>query len=221
MKPYVFFDLDGTVCNSAEGILNAVTYAVDRMGLPRQDRRQMLRFIGPPLSRTFAADYHLSEADTLRAVEFYREYYNTRGIFECSLFDGIPALLDRLSAAGYGLVLATCKPAASARRVLEHFGLLDRFRMVSGPEFDGTRGEKYEVIDYAIETLGLTDRKRILMVGDRQDDILGARHCAVPAAGVLWGFGSKEELTAAGATVLFQTPAEAGDWLTQEGKTRG
>lgn len=114
MKPYVFFDLDGTVCNSAEGILNAVTYAVDRMGLPRQDRRQMLRFIGPPLSRTFAADYHLSEADTLRAVEFYREYYNTRGIFECSLFDGIPALLDRLSAAGYGLVLATCKPAASA-----------------------------------------------------------------------------------------------------------
>ena len=173
MKPYVFFDLDGTVCNSAEGILNAVTYAVDRMGLPRQDRRQMLRFIGPPLSRTFAADYHLSEADTLRAVEFYREYYNTRGIFECSLFDGIPALLDRLSAAGYGLVLATCKPAVSARRVLEHFGLLDRFRMVSGPEFDGTRGEKHEVIDYAIETLGLTDRKRILMVGDRQDDILG------------------------------------------------
>lgn len=209
MGSYVFFDLDGTVCNTEEGILNSVTYAVDRMGLRRQDRSEMLHFIGPPLARTFAADYGLTEADARRAVDFYREYYAATGIFESHLYDGIPELLDRLRGAGYTLALATCKPTVSAVRVLEHFGIRDRFEVVSGPEFDGTREEKHEVIAYAMEQLGAADPGRILMIGDRRDDVLGAARCGIRCAGVLWGFGSEAELTGAGAAVLLHTPAEA------------
>ena len=211
MNRYLFFDLDGTVCNSSEGIFNSLDYAIDKMGLPRQSHAEMQHYIGPPLIRTFAEDYNLSEADARRAVDAYREYYSVRGIFECRLYDGIPELLDRLTARGYGLVLATCKPGVSARRVLEHFGILDRFRFVSGPELDGTRNEKHEVIAYAREKLGLSSADRILMVGDRRDDVAGAHRQGIPCAGVLWGFGSREELTAAGAEVLFSDPSEAAE----------
>ena len=208
MKPYLFFDLDGTLCNSAEGILNAVTYAQDKLGLPRQERSEMMHYIGPPLVRTFAADYGLDAGEAERAVAAYREYYNVRGIFECALYDGIPAMLDTLRGDGYGLVLATCKPTVSARRVLEHFGIADRFRMVSGPEFDGTRNEKHEVIAYAMEQLGLRDPSGILMIGDRRDDVLGAARNGVDCAGVLWGFGSRAELLDAGAKYLFASREE-------------
>lgn len=208
MKPYLFFDLDGTLCNSAEGILNAVTYAQDKLGLPRQERSEMMHYIGPPLVRTFAADYGLDVEEAERAVAAYREYYNVRGIFECALYDGIPAMLDALRGDGYGLVLATCKPTVSARRVLEHFGIADRFRMVSGPEFDGTRNEKHEVIAYAMEQLGLRDPSGILMIGDRRDDVLGAARNGVDCAGVLWGFGSRAELLDAGAKYLFASCEE-------------
>lgn len=208
MKPYLFFDLDGTLCNSAEGILNAVTYAQDKLGLPRQERSEMMHYIGPPLVRTFAADYGLDAEEAERAVAAYREYYNVRGIFECALYDGIPAMLDALRGDGYGLVLATCKPTVSARRVLEHFEIADRFHMVSGPEFDGTRNEKHEVIAYAMEQLGLRDPSGILMIGDRRDDVLGAARNGVDCAGVLWGFGSRAELLDAGAKYLFASCEE-------------
>lgn len=215
MNRYLFFDLDGTVCNTAEGILNSVTYAMDKLGLPRQPREQMLHYIGPPLIRTFAEDYHLSDADAQRAVDAYREFYSVQGIFECRLYDGILELLDRMADSGYGLVLATCKPAVSARRVLEHFGILERFRFVSGPELDGTRNEKHEVIAYAREMLGLSAADRILMVGDRRDDVRGAHREGLPCAGVLWGFGTREELTAAGADALFSTPADAAEQIPE------
>lgn len=215
MNRYLFFDLDGTICNSAEGILNSVTYAVDKLGLPRQPREEMLHYIGPPLIRTFAADYRLSDADAQHAVDAYREYYSARGIFECRLYDGIPELLDRMADSGCGLVLATCKPTVLARRVLEHFGILERFRFVSGPELDGTRNEKHEVIAYAREVLELSAADRILMIGDRRDDVLGAHREGLPCAGVLWGFGTREELTAAGADVLFSTPADAAERIPE------
>ena len=217
----VLFDLDGTLIDSFEGIAKSAQYALRRFGINEENLENLRPFVGPPLVESFQKWYGLSKEQAIEATDIYRERYRPIGILECSLYPGVEECIRTLKAEGYQIGMASSKPEEFCRRILEHFGLLDRFRMVSGPEFDGTRGEKHEVIDYAIETLGLTDRKRILMVGDRQDDILGARHCAVPAAGVLWGFGSKEELTAAGATVLFQTPAEAGDWLTQEGKMRG
>lgn len=192
-----------------------MTYAQDKLGLRRQDRLEMMHYIGPPLARTFSADYGLNEQETERAVAAYREYYRDQGIFECTLYDGVPDMLDRLRRMGYGLVLATCKPTAFAQRVLEHFGIADRFRMVSGPEFDGTRNEKHEVIAYAVECLGLTDSRRILMIGDRRDDVLGAARNGIACAGVLWGFGSRAELTEAGAKDLFCTPGDVTDRIRE------
>lgn len=209
MKPCLFFDLDGTLVNSAEGILNSVIYAIRKLGLPEPEREALYHYIGPPLVRTFSADFGLSEADALRAVAAYREYYTDRGIWECRLYDGIPEMLDGLRSAGYGLVLATCKPTVSARRVAEHFGIADRFEMISGPEFDGTRNEKHEVIAYAAERLRLTERSRILMIGDRRDDVQGAKRNGIACAGVLWGFGSRAELLEAGAEFLFDSPEDA------------
>lgn len=213
MKPYLFFDLDGTLVNSADGILNSVEYAVQRLGLPRRPREQLLHFIGPPLVHTFSADYGLEKAEALRAVDIYREYYQERGIFECRLYAGIPELLDCLQEKGYGLVLATCKPTVSAVRVLEHFGFADRFAVISGPELDGTRNEKHEVIAYAKERIGGLDHAGALMVGDRRDDVLGAAKNGMRCAGALWGFGSKQELVDAGAAYLLTSPQEAAERL--------
>ena len=111
MEPNLFFDLDGTLCNSEEGILNAVCYAIDRLGLPPQERGQLRHFIGPPLSRTFAADYGLSPEAAQRAVDTYREYYNARGIFECCCMTGFPSC----STAFLGQVTGWCLPPASQR----------------------------------------------------------------------------------------------------------
>lgn len=208
MKPYLFFDLDGTLVNSAEGILNSVVYAIRKLGLPEQERSALYRYIGPPLVHTFSADYQLTEEEALRAVAAYREYYTDRGIWECQLYDGVREMLDALRTAGYGLVLATCKPTVSARRVAEHFGIADRFEMISGPEFDGTRNEKHEVISYAVEQLRLFDRSRILMIGDRRDDVQGAQKNGIACAGAMWGFGSRAELLEAGAEFLFDSPED-------------
>ena len=209
----LFFDLDGTLINSADGILNSVSHALTKLGIPVPPREELLHFIGPPLARTFAEDYHLTAAEALHAVELYREYYTVKGIYECKLYNGIPQLLERAAADGYRLVLATCKPAVLAERILKNLGIEHFFAMVSGPELDGTRGEKHEVIAYAMQQLGITDPADVLMIGDRRDDVLGAARNGIACAGALWGFGSEAELRDAGAKLLFQTPAELSDHL--------
>ena len=176
---YLFFDLDGTISDSADGITNAVTYALEHMGITPPPKQELMHFIGPPLIRTFTADYGLSEEEGQRAVAFYREYYSAKGIFECRMYHGMDALLERLRSEGYRLVLATCKPTMMARRVLEHFSLGQYFELISGPELDGTRNEKHQVIAYALERLGIEDPKSALMIGDRRDDALGAKRCGL------------------------------------------
>lgn len=206
--PYIFFDLDGTISNSAEGITNSVAYALEKMGICPPPREKLMHYIGPPLIRTFSDDYSLTEAEGLRAVELYREFYNVTGIFQCTMYQGTDTLLRALRDSGRALVLATCKPTVMATRVLAHFGLSDLFTMISGPELDGTRNEKHEVIAYAMERLGITDPKSILMVGDRRDDALGAKACGVDCVGVLWGFGSEEELLEAGVQKIIEKPLD-------------
>lgn len=211
--PYLFFDLDGTLSNSEEGILNAVAYALKKVDFPIPPRKDLRFFIGPPLSRSFAKLCSVDEKTAKEYVENYREYYRDKGIFECSLYGGIPALLADLSAAGAKLVLATCKPTVLSARVIEHFGLSPYFEMISGPEFDGTRGEKHEVIAYAMEKLQISDPSSVLMIGDRSDDVLGAKKNGISACGVLWGFGTKEELETAGASALLPSVSSAREFL--------
>ena len=204
----VAFDLDGTLIDSAPGILNSVEYALTKMGLDIPPRSELLGFIGPPLLRSFMSIIGLSEADATRAIATYREYYAEKGSLECEVYDGVPALLQDLRERGVTCVVATCKPHFFANKILAHFALDPYFAFVSGPEINGTRGEKHEVIAHAMETLGIASPTEILMIGDRDNDVLGAKKLGIDCAGALWGFGSREELTQSGAKYVCPAPSE-------------
>ncbi|MBQ8310969.1 MAG: HAD hydrolase-like protein [Clostridia bacterium] len=213
---HCFFDLDGTITDSAPGITGSVRYALEKMNIPIPDGLNLNCFIGPPLLYGFSAFCGLNEADAARAVELYRENYRAGGMFECHVYDGIREMLDELSRRGVTLVLATCKPHEFATKILEKFELLHYFRFVSGPEMDGTRNTKHEVIAHAMEQLGIDNPQDILMIGDRADDVIGAQKNGIGCAGVLWGFGSREELEAAGAVALPEVPHQIIDFFNAE-----
>ena len=205
---HVFFDLDGTLIDSSEGITRSVQYALERMGFDVPPKSELLGFIGPPLLWGFSELCGMNPEQARHAVTLYRERYSKIGVLECALYDGIQALLHRLCEAGVVCVLATCKPHLFASRILEHLGVSDCFAFVSGPELDGTRNEKHEVIAYAMENLNISSPDAVLMVGDRRDDVVGAKKCNMNCVGVEWGFGTREELEAAGAVQVIQKPSE-------------
>ena len=194
--------------DSSRGIINSINYALKKMALPPFQAHETVDFIGPPLAQAFCKTRGLSEADGLRALAYYRENYRAGGIFECDVYDGIRALLDLLQKAGIVCVLATCKPHEFAKQILSYHGLDGYFSFVSGPEMSGERGEKDEVIAYAVEKMQIEDVDSILMIGDRAGDVLGAKKKGIGCAGVLWGFGSAEELLGAGAEFLCEKPLD-------------
>ena len=205
---YIFFDLDGTLTDSAPGILNSVAYALERFGIAVPAREKLIPFIGPPLLESFQKFSGLSAADAARAVGYYREYYPERGIFENSVYPGIPEALDALRRAGLRLVMATSKPEAYALRIAERFSLDAYFDQICGAAMDESRSRKAEVIRYAMDRCGLAEPAQGLMVGDREHDVLGARECGLDCVGVLYGYGSRRELEAAGAALFAETPAD-------------
>lgn len=203
-----FFDLDGTIIDSSPGITNSVMHALKKFGIEETDRTKLYKFIGPPLTDSFARFYGFDEKKSWLGVEYYREYYQDRGIFECSVYKGLEESLKDLKAAGKRLFVATSKPEVYARRIIEHFGLEEYFEYVAGMELDGGRGTKAEVIEYLINTCNVTDKNRILMIGDREHDVLGAKKEGLDCMGVLYGFGYREELEKAGAVCIAKTPEE-------------
>lgn len=203
-----FFDLDGTIIDSSPGITNSVMYALKKFGIEETDREKLYQFIGPPLTDSFARFYGFDEKKSWLGVEYYREYYQDTGIFECSVYEGFEESLKALKAAGKRLFVATSKPEVYARRIIEHFGLEKYFEYVAGMELDGGRGTKAEVIEYLIDTCHVTDKHRILMIGDREHDVLGAKKEGLDCMGVLYGFGSRGELENAGAVCIAETPEE-------------
>ena len=207
MLTHWLFDLDGTLTNSESGILNSVRYALEKMNREIPAPKPLHSFIGPPLLRSFTTVCGMSRPEALRAIDLYREYYHEQGVFACTVYEGIPELLGALVQSGATLALATCKPTFYAQKILKHFDLARYFSLVSGPELDGTRGEKREVIAYAIERLGC-DPTETVMVGDHRDDMLGAKQNGLTGFGALWGFGTEEELRTAGAARIYRTPRE-------------
>ena len=186
----ILFDLDGTLTDSAPGILNSVRYACRKLGLPIPGEETLRRFLGPPLIASF------------------REYFPTKGLFENEVYPGVPALLADLKAAGKTVILATSKPEAFARRIMEHFDLAQYCDFICGATLDETRTDKAEVIAYALETAGITDKTGLVMVGDREHDVLGAKKNSLPCIGAVYGYGTAGELTAAGAAALADTVEE-------------
>ena len=205
----VLFDLDGTLTDPRIGITGSVAYALAKFGISVDDpHRTLTPFIGPPLLESFEKYYGFSRDEARRALAYYREYFAPTGIFENTVYPGIPEALQELRATGRRLCVATSKPEVYARRILEHFSLDSCFDAVCGATLDETRVRKADVIAYALETLG-TEPDAAVMVGDRLHDIEGAHACGLPALGVTYGYGSRNELTAAGADALADTPADA------------
>lgn len=208
MYDICFFDLDGTIIDSSPVITNSVMYALEKFGIEETEREKLYKFIGPPLTDSFARFYGFDDEKSWKAVEYYREYYQDTGIFECSVYPGFEKSLKALKAAGKRLFVATSKPEVYARRIIEHFDLDQYFEYVAGMELDGGRGSKAEVIGYLIDTCRMQDKKRILMIGDREHDVLGAKQEGLDCMGVLYGFGNREELEKAGAVYVAGTPED-------------
>lgn len=210
MKEYqtYLFDLDGTITDSSAGITNSVMYALKKFGIEEGDRRKLYKFIGPPLTDSFREYYGFSEKKAWEAVAYYREYYQEKGIFENRVYDGFEDMLRTLKSAGKRLIVATSKPEIYAGRIIEHFGLSSYFDYVAGMELDGGRGTKAEVIWYALKVCGIEDKQTVLMVGDREHDVIGAKETGIDCLGVLYGFGDREELERAGADYIVETPRD-------------
>ena len=205
---YCFWDLDGTLTDSAPGITHSVRYAMEQMGSPVPPEKDLTCFIGPPLLYSFENYLGLTPEESLCAVDLYRVCYRAGAMLECNVYEGIRETLEELNRRGIICVLATCKPHEFANKIIEHFDLKKYFFFVSGPEMDGTRNEKHEVITYALENLNISSPDAVLMVGDRRDDVVGAKKCNMDCVGVEWGFGTKQELFAAGAMQVISKPQE-------------
>lgn len=215
----VLFDLDGTLTDAAPGIVNCIRYALDAMGVPHPDDATMRTFLGPPLADTFGLRLGMGDDQVAQAIALYRERYHDVGLYENAVYDGIPQVLDHLLDTGLTLAVATSKPTYSATRILEHFALASRFAFIGGSDLAGVRHDKAAVIAHTLEELRGMDRlppgARLVMVGDREHDVHGARAHGIGTIGVLWGYGDASELRSAGALGLVDSPSHLGDLLTR------
>lgn len=196
---YIFFDLDGTLSDSAPGIVNSVVYALTEMGTEITDRQQLKKFVGPPLPESFSQYFGYTPEQITQAVTHFRAYFQERGILENTMYTGADLMLQALSDAGKILIVATSKPEPFARVILNRYGIDRYFRYIAGCRIDETRTGKDEVIAYALSECGISDPSRVVMVGDRSHDVIGARKNGIDCIGVLFGYGDRQELESAGA----------------------
>ncbi|WP_306479861.1 HAD family hydrolase [Mediterraneibacter sp.] len=204
----IFFDLDGTITDSALGIMNSIKYALEKNSLPMLSEEQLRSFIGPPLREQFCKVCGLTDAEGAKMVVDYREYYKDKGIFENRVYDGVMETLRNLKEKGYRLAVATSKPEIFARQIADYFGFSEYFELIGGACMDESRTDKYEVIEYVLDSCQIKERNRVVMIGDRSHDMIGAKRAGLHSIGVLYGYGSKEELEQSGAEVLAETPKE-------------
>lgn len=205
MYDVILFDLDGTLTDSGPGITNSVAYSLKKYGIEVSDRTELYKFIGPPLRESFEKYYGFSSEEAGRAVEYYREYYTDKGIFENAVYEGIEELLQEIQRSKKTAIVATSKPEVFAKRILEHFGIAKYFEHIVGANMDETRTKKDEVISYVLQSCDIPDKTKVLMVGDREHDVLGAKKAGIHSLGVLFGFGDYEELKNAGADYIAET----------------
>ena len=212
-KKYILLDLDGTLTDSSEGIINSVKYALEKQSAPIPPMNVLRRFIGPPLIDAFQEYTGLTYENAELAVKTYRERYKDIGLFENRVYDGIIDFLEALKNADKTIILATCKPKVFADRILEHFGLTKYFAFTVGPEFNGRLNYKHEVIKEVMKLGNITDRSLMVMIGDRHHDIDGAKYHSISSIGVSFGFAEEGELEKAGADMIADSPKELTDIL--------
>lgn len=222
MYHYIFFDLDGTLTDSKEGILNCLRYALEKMGRPIPPTETLLNFIGPPLQDSYMEYCGFTEEEALEGIRLFRERYAPIGKFENAAAPGMPELCARLKERGFVLALASSKPEEMCVPICEKFGFAPSMAAITGSPPVGD-WSKADVIRETMRRLGLTeaDKPAILMVGDRKFDVLGARECGIDCVGVeFFGYAAPGELAQAGAVAVVRTAEELEAFLLDHGDCR-
>lgn len=210
-QKHILFDLDGTLTDPMMGITKSVRYALNYYGIEVNDLNDLLPFIGPPLRDSFQEYYGFDEAKANEAVEKYREYYKNDGIFDNKVYRGMKECLQTLKDNGKKLYVATSKPEFFAKQIIDHFSLSEYFEYIGGSEFN-SREKKAEVIEYVLKTNQI-DNDDVIMVGDRKHDIIGAHENKIPCIGVLYGYGTEDELKQYQADYLVASVEELTELL--------
>ena len=211
MYKAILFDLDGTLTESGEGITKCVQYALEKLGRPESDLEKLKVFIGPPLMEQFMKYADMDEATARKAVEYYRERYSTTGIFENRPYLGVEKMLQELRRKKYLLAVASSKPEYYVKQILDHFQLTGYFDEIVGSEMNGKRTNKAEVIEETLSRLHMSDKRdQVIMIGDKEHDVFGARKAGLKCIAVSYGYGTEEELKNA---VPFKTVASTDEIL--------
>lgn len=213
MQKAILFDLDGTLTDSGEGIINSVIPALEHYGIAIPSREELRVFVGPPLHDTFLR-FGVPADQLENATKIYRSRYIPIGKFENAPYPGIPELLETLKAQGHKLFVATSKPEPMAVEILEHFDLARYFDRICGASMDTSRSSKEAVIAYLLEQNGSAEN--MVMVGDTKYDVIGAKAHGIPTIGVSWGYGEIEEMLEAGAAAIAHTTQELLELLMGE-----
>ncbi|MBQ1311739.1 MAG: HAD hydrolase-like protein [Blautia sp.] len=210
----VLFDLDGTLTESGEGIAKSVQYALEKQGIQEENLEKLKAFVGPPLIESFMKYYGMTRETAEKSVVFYREYFRKKGIFENAVYPGIPEMLKNLKDKGYLLAVASSKPEPFVRQIMDYFALTPFFDEITGSTLDEKRTAKVDVIEETLRRMGLSDRRdEVVMVGDKEHDVLGAAEAGLDCIGVLYGYGTREELEAAKPAFLAETVSGLMDLL--------
>lgn len=214
-KTHILFDLDGTLTDPKEGITKSVQYALKHYNIQVDDLDTLCPFIGPPLTDSYKKFYGFTDEQAWEGVLIYREYFSDRGWHENKEYEGIREMLEALKNSGKILMVATSKPEEFAVKILEHFNLAQYFDFIGGADMEETRSRKGDVVRYVLEHsgLGAEAAERAVMVGDREHDVLGARECGIDCVGVLYGYGSRQELEACKAAWVVDNVKELEELL--------
>lgn len=216
MKSYsiILFDLDGTLTDSSQGIINSIIYALEKYDINDYDMTLLRKFLGPPLHESFEKFMGFDKEKSLQAVKLYREYFSLKGLLENEVYGGIIDLLQKLKENGKTLIVATSKPQPFTDKIMEHFDLAKYFDFIAGSNMDTTRSKKAEVIEYALSECNIKDKSKVVMIGDRAEDMIGAHSVGIDSIGVEYGYGTFDELKNAGATYIVKTVDELENLLS-------
>lgn len=206
----ILFDLDGTLTDSAEGVINACQYMQKKMGMPLWEKNDLKFIVGPPLMKTFTEDFKMDQAVAEQALVAFREYYATIGLFENKVYPGIQEMLETLKEKGKRMAVATSKKEESAYTILEHFGIAHFFEVIGGDKREAGRDTKAKVIAYVLQTMKAA-KDDVIMVGDRKFDIEGAHAIGIPCISVEFGYGNREEFEKYGADFIAATAEDVAN----------
>lgn len=209
-KSIILFDLDGTLTDSAEGVIRSAQHMQEKMGISKWADEDLKFIVGPPLMKTFTEDFNMNQEDAHRALEFFRERYATVGLFENKVYQGIPEMLHKLKKKGKRLAVATSKKEETAVRILKHFGIEDYFEVIGGDNREIGRDTKAKVIEYVLEKMK-ANKADAVMVGDRKFDVEGAHSVGLPCIAIEYGYGDRAEFEACGADYIGATPQAVED----------